>query len=603
MSRRYRNSDGEPLSFSATMRPRTVGQPNRVEFYRLPRPVQDRFAAATQRTAPPAPLLFRPAARTQVWAFLGGSGLLLVAAVLVLRAGWGDVASSVALHGAKMIALDLALLASAAYGVVHAMALLRALDALPYLPGTYLFPGCVVEAMGPVLKVWSVGDAEAIEVVASPAPGLALRMHGGARVFVPAGSTEEAERAERSLSARKGELAKALAESDPHVLAELDPLHDSALSSPIGPTERMSYSLPAWIRFDWGIALGIGVVLGLVIVEARNSRSDEAMFRAVAAAGTGPAFQAYLAQGGKHSSDVRDVLLPRAELGSVEATGSVDAVEAFAQAHRASKIQPEIDAALRRLLLAELDKAKKVGTVTALDDFAKKYPDSGLAPELGAARHALYAQALAAWKKKAQADAGTSAFVERLLAVVEKSGSAACEVRFRLQPSKTLDDADEKTQKNNHYPGPDALPSHYLTADALAIREQKVQKDIVAGFASEFAADVLSVKATDRLAADAPLPTNVPTLVISYAPEWSHANTLSLRPPTLFSGINFAFDATFALPAGAPLVVKVKSWRGAELWKIKGDGMTREDFEQKVYDSMIDGAFDQLDKKLTDTLF
>ena len=92
MSRRYRNSDGEPLSFSATMRPAYRGVPNRVEFYRLPRPVQERFAAATQRTAPPAPLLFRPAARTQVWAFLAGSGVLLVAAVLVLRRGsatWG----------------------------------------------------------------------------------------------------------------------------------------------------------------------------------------------------------------------------------------------------------------------------------------------------------------------------------------------------------------------------------------------------------------------------------------------------------------------------------------------------------------------------------
>jgi hypothetical protein len=585
------------------MRPRTVGLPNRVEFYRLPRPVQERFAAATRRTAPPAPLLFRAAARTTVWAFLGGSGLLVVIAGLVLRAGWGDVGSSLALHGARMVALDLVLLAAAAYGVVHAMALLRALDVLPYGPGMYLFPGCVVEATGPVLKVWAVGDAEAIEVVTSPAPGLALRMQGGVRVVVPAGSAEEAERAERALSARRGELAKALAESDPHVLAELDPLHDGALSSPIGPTERMAYALPAWIRFDWAIAVGIGAVLGLVIVEARNSRSDEAMFRAVAAAGTAPAFQAYLTQGGKHSSEVRDVLLPRAELATVEATGSVDAVEAFAHAHPGSQIQPEIDASLRRLLLVELDKAKKVGTVTALDEFARKYPDNGLTTELQTARHALYTRALAAWKKKAQADAGTSAFVERLLSAVEKRGSPACEVRFRLLPSKTMDDADEKTQKNNHYPGPDALPSHYLTADALATREQKVQQDVVQGFASEFAADVLSVKATPRVAPDAPLPTDVPTLVVTYAPEWSHTNTLSLRPPTLFSGVNFAFDATFALPSGAPLVIKIKSWRGAELWKIKGDGMTREDFEQKVYDSMIDGAFDQLDKKLTDTLF
>jgi hypothetical protein len=548
-------------------------------------------------------MLFRPAARTHVWAFLAGSGLLLLVAVLVLHAGWGDVGSSVALHGAKMIVVDLALLAAAAYGVVHAMALIRALDALPYLPGTYLFPGCVVEATGPVLKVWSVGDAESFEVVTAPSPGVALLMHGGARVVVPAASLEEAQRAEQALSARRSELAKAIAEDNPHELAEMDPLHDSALSSPIGPSERMTYELPSWIRLDWAIALGIGVVLGLVVVEARNSLSDEAMFRTVATAATAPAYQAYLAQGGKHSADIRDILLPRAELRTVEATGNVDAVEAFAKAHPGSKIQTEIDASLRRLLLAELDKAKKVGTVTALDDFTKKYPDSGLGPELQVARHALYAQALAAWKKKAQADAGTSAFFDRLLAVVEKSGTSACEVRFRLTPSKTLDDADQAIQKNNRYPGPDSLPSHYLTADALATREQKVEQDIVQGFAGEFPADVLSMKAADRLAADAPLPTTVPTLVISYAPEWSHANTLSLRPPTLFSGINFFFDATFALPSGAPLVVKAKSWRGAELWKIKGDGMTREDFEQKVYDAMIDGAFDQLDKKLTDTLF
>ena len=603
MGRRVRNSDGEPLSFSATMRPRTVGHPNRIEFYSLPRPVQERFAAATRRTAPPAPLLFRPAARTHVWAFLGGSGLLLLVAVLVLRAGWGDVGSAVALHGAKMIAVDLVLLAAAAYGVVHAMALIRALDALPYLPGTYLFPGCVVEATGPVLRVWSVGDAESFEVVTTPSPGVALRMHGGARVVVPAASVEEAQRAEQALSARRSELAKALAEDNPHALAEMDPLHDNAVSSPLGPSERMAYELPSWIRLDWAIAAGIGVVLGLVVIEARNSLSDEAMFRAVATAATAPAYQAYLAQGGKHSADIRDVLLPRAELHAVEATGNVDAVEAFAKAHPASKIQTEIDASLRRLLLAELDKAKKVGTVSALDDFTKKYPDSGLGPELQAARHALYAQALAAWKNKAKADATTSAFFDRLLAAIEKSGTPACEVRFRLTPSKTLDDADQSIQKNSRYPGPDALPSHYLTPDALATREQKVAQDIVQGFSGEFPADVLSMKAADRLAADAPLPTNVPTLVISYAPEWSHANTLSLRPPTLFSGINFFYDATFTVPGGAPLVVKAKSWRGAELWKIKGDGMTREDFEQKVYDAMIDGAFEQLDKKLTDTLF
>lgn len=604
MSRRNRNSDGEAITFSATMRPSTPGMPKRVDFYRLPRAVQERFAASTQRTAPPAPLMFRPVARTRVWAHLGGSGLLAIVAIIVLHAGWGSVDSAVALHGWKMLVVDLVLLSAAAYGVVHAMALLRAADTLPYAPGTYLFPGCVVEAHGPSLRVWSLGEVETVEVVTSPAPAISLRAQGGSVVTVPASNLEEAQRVERYLAQRRDDLLRAIAEDNGHVLADMDPLHDSAMSSPIGPSERMAYVLSPWIRFDWGVALVVGVVLGLVVVEARNSMSDESMFRAVAAAGAAAPLQAYLAQGGKHSADVRDVLLPRAELAAVDASGTVADVLAFAKAHPGSKIQPEIDAVVRKRLLAELDKAKKVGTVAALDVFSKTYPDNGLAPELAAARHVLYAKALAAWKAKAQADPTTTAFVERLMLTLEKSGSAACEIRFRLQPSKTLDDADEKLKKNNHYPGPDALPSHYLTPDALASREKRVAADVVQGFAGEFPPDVLSMTAADRIPADAPMPSKVPTLVITYAPEWSHGDVLSLKPPTVFAGINFFFDATFTLAdPGPPLAFKAKSWRGAELWKNKSDGMTREDFEQKIYDQMIDGAFDALDKKISDTLF
>jgi len=70
------------------------------------------------------------------------------------------------------------------------------------------------------------------------------------------------------------------------------------------------------------------------------------------------------------------------------------------------------------------------------------------------------------------------------------------------------------------------------------------------------------------------------------------------------SNVLCAFDASFVLPEGGPSVdVKVKSWRGAELWKMKDENISREDFEQKVYDLMFDGAFDQLDKKIQDTFF
>jgi hypothetical protein len=602
MARRFRTSGegGEATAFSATMRPTPVRIAKKIAFYGLPRPVQDRFAAATRRTAPPAPLVFQGAPRGRVWGFLGASGAVALAAVILLRLGWGDVGSGLALHGAKVIAIDVLLWAVAAYGVVHAMALLRALDSLPYAAGTYLFPACLVEALGPTLRVWSIADAEAIELL--PTPGLMLRMRDGSHVSIVAASAEEAERAERILTQSRDDLARAMAQNDMTVLAELDPLHDGALSSPIGPTEAMKLSLPAWTRLDWGVAAAIGVALGVGLGSARNAMSDEAMYRKVVADATVAEYKQYLAQGGRHVGDVRDTLLPRAELQDAAAQGTVEAIQKFQRDNPTSKIGPEVEVALHRAMLGELDKAKKAGTLAALDDFGKKYPDNGVGAELKAARHALYVQALAGWKKKAHADAGTLAFMDRLFAWIEKTGNGACEVRFRLKPSKTLEDADKRAIKSGHYPGPDALPSRYVTTSAMRARELRVANDLVQGFAGDVPADVLTVKAGAPLGADDATPTNIPVLVVEYAPEWSHVNTASLKPNTVFAGINFAYDVTFSLPEGAPLQLKVKAWRGAELWKMKDEGLSREEFEQKVYDGMFDGAFDQLDKKVTDTL-
>jgi len=313
-------------------------------------------------------------------------------------------------------------------------------------------------------------------------------------------------------------------------------------------------------------------------------------------------YQSYLARGGRHSDEVRDILLPRAQLRDAEAQGSVEAVKAFAAAHPSSKIAPEVDAALRRMMLAALDRAKKAGTVAALDDFARKYPDRVVDRELKSARHALYAQALAAWKAKSDTDPAAKAFMERLLTWAEKNGVTS-EVRFRLKPSKSLDDADKSAIKSGHYPGADARPSKFVTPDVLRPREERVEQSLAQAFGVAFPSDVLVLKPGDPLDADAPAPTKPPTLLIEYSPEWSHMNAATVKPNTVFAGFNFTFDAAFALPEGAPLKVVVKAWRGPEAWKINAEGMTREDFEQKVYDAMIDGAFDQLDKKLEDTFF
>jgi hypothetical protein len=393
-----------------------------------------------------------------------------------------------------------------------------------------------------------------------------------------------------------------MADGDPRILAELDPLHDSAMSSPIGPTEPMKRNVALWTRADWAIAAVVGLVVGQVLGSTRNSISDDAIFRAVSADGGEQAYRAYLAQGGRHSEEVESVFLPRAQLRSAEAQASVEALRGFAQAHPSSKIASEVEAAMRRALLADLEKAKQAGTVAALDDFARDNTEPYVATELKAARHALFQQALAAWKKNARADAATGAFMERLFAWSEGHGPL-CELRFQLEPSTSLEDADKGVLKSGHYPGADALPSNYMTAAALRPREQHVAEGIVQGFAAAFPADILTIRAAEPPAAGAP-PATIPALAISYSPEWAHTIAACPKPDTVFAGFIFPYNATFSLPDGKPpMKIAVKAFRGPEAWKVKPDGRTREEFEQKVYELLIDGAFDQLQRKLVDVLF
>jgi hypothetical protein len=92
--------------------------------------------------------------------------------------------------------------------------------------------------------------------------------------------------------------------------------------------------------------------------------------------------------------------------------------------------------------------------------------------------------------------------------------------------------------------------------------------------------------------------------VIDYDPEYSRSNAVSVKPHTVFANLIFMFDTSFTLPDGSPpLKSSLRLWRGAETWRLKGDGLTREEYQQQVYDAMIDGAFDQLEKRILDAFF
>jgi hypothetical protein len=128
--------------------------------------------------------------------------------------------------------------------------------------------------------------------------------------------------------------------------------------------------------------------------------------------------------------------------------------------------------------------------------------------------------------------------------------------------------------------------------------------DVTRAFARQFPDGLLSPRTGDRPAASASSGTRRPTLVITYAPEWAFTTTVSTNPDTVFPGLNFTFDAVFALPQGPRLAIRSQTLRAPEPWKTRVEaGQSREDYERRVYDAMIDDAFDRLEKKLSSVLF
>lgn len=601
-----RDSDSPPkLSFAAQAAATKL--PKKIDFFALPRAVQDRFLASAHRTAQPLPIIFVPPGRTWVYVWSAGSVAFLVAAVVVTRLGFGDWSSGLAHQRTPFVALYAALFAAAAFCVVRAVAVLTRGATLPFAPGTYVFPSSIIDARKPVLRVYAMRDLESVERHPTPVSTFHFAFIGGAKLALAVPDLDKAEKAEKALAAAREKLLHALEEDGPSSMAGIDPLFGGSVQSPLGPTESLARFVPTWTRLGWAIAIAFGLVVSPVVWLSRNSSSDEKMFAEAQKAQSVAAYKGYLARGGVHTAEIATVLLPRAELRDAEKSGSVDALIAFAKSHRGSKIDPEIQASLRKAMLGELDKAKGEGTVTALRAFATRYPEHKVDAELRAAMHALFATSLESYKGKApEKDFGAAqSLVQRMLAYAEKSGSPDVEIRFRLRPSQTLAAADEAARKNKYFQGNESLPSRYFEVAKMAPREADLGKALVDEIARTFPADVLAAKVGDRIDGDALPAFKVPTIVVDYAAEWSHTQTVSMKPRGVFVGVNVKYEIGFYVPdGGKPLKVQQTSWRGPELWRFQDvPADTKGGREAKIYDAMADTSFDQAKRKALETLF
>ena len=448
------------------------------------------------------------------------------------------------------------------FAFVRTAALFADIRSLPFKPGVYLFPIGVIDARRFTLKIYPIDDMVSSSGP-SPSNGFKITMKGATFDFT-AKNAEAAAQAAQAIASARGQLDAADAATGsmrPRALAALDPMQ--GFVNPLAPTTSIERTRPPWAKFGWAIAPGVGIVLGVCIWLVRNVVSDDRMFARATLEGDAPSLRAYMARGSRHKNEIEVVLLPRAELKEAQQKGTVDAIEAYIEAHPKTGIANEIDAALKKAMADELDDAKKAHTLAALRDFAKRHPKHGLDAELKAATHALYVAALDNYKKNdAPKDASPAvlAFVERLVTWGETKGPKV-EVRFHRR-GNSLDKADTLIGKNKYFMGVVSFASKYEDAPHMKPREDELGAAIVARFNQAFPKDVLEMSVGEQLAdPEAPLPVvTVPTWFIDYVAEWDGGLKTSDKPRGVFAGVGYSLDASFRIPAWHHLARSEARW-------------------------------------------
>jgi len=578
-----------------------------IEFYDLPRPVQERFVAASQASLAPAPLAVKPASRYigARWfvASLLGFG---VTAVFALR-GFGDLAHPSAIAtGLHALLYCIGFTLSFA-SLTRGLTLRDRALSLPFARATYLFPMGVVEATSSSLSVHSLADLRTVE---STAAALNVTFIDGTSFEFPARDQDQADAAKRAVTESQERLDEATKADSVRYLAALDPLLRTNFPSPFSQDVPFKRPTTLWSIALLAMAVVSGAALGIGVWEVRNKLSSARLASTARALDTTAAYRAYLERGGK-SPEIIDTLLPRAELVEAKADGSVEAIERYMESHANSKIQTEVALSLRAALLAALDKAKAPGTLAALEEFAKAHPrHEPIAKELAEARHQVFQVAAQKARQRAISN-GTrrsdpAPFLERLVAYAEKHGPKV-EVRFRSLLGRSYKAADKSVRSGSYFAGNATLPSRFFGEQEMRPREALASPALIAALQTLFAPEIVRFEPGEPLPStsseDEKLPelpaVTVPTLFIDYRIELSGA-ILNAKPRGMFFGAGMFFDTVFVLPeSDARLELYVKTWRSPTVKVMRLKTRSTAD----VYEDLARRSFNMFLRRYLDRVF
>jgi hypothetical protein len=539
-----------------------------IEFYDLPRPVQERFVAASQASLAPAPLAIRPASRYVGARWFSACAVGFCITSVFVWHGFGDLAHPSALAtGMHALIYCLGFTLSFA-SLTRGLTLRDRAISLPFARATYLFPMGVVEATSSALNVHSLADLRTVE---ASAVALNVTFVDGASFDFPAQGQAQADAAKRAVTESQERLDEATRADSVRGLAALDPLLRTNFPSPFSQDVPFKRPTSMWSFALLAMAVVSGTALGIGVWEVRNKLSARRLGEVARALDTTAAYRQYLTRGGR-SPEILDVLLPRAELAEAKAQASVGAIEEFIARHPDTKIQDEVTEALRSALLAALERAKQPGTLAALDAFKASYPrHEPVAKELAQARHHVY-RAAADHAKELTIATGArrsdpAAFLERLVSYAEKHGPKV-EIRFRSLLGKSHKAADKNVRSGSFFAGNASLPSRYFGESEMHAREALAGPLLASAFQSLFSKEILEFAVGPALPATAeddkipPLPEpSVPTLYVDYRIELSGA-VVNPKPRGMFFGAGMFFDTDFRLPdSDQHLEIDVRTWR------------------------------------------
>lgn len=567
-----------------------------VEFYKLPRAVQDRFIDSARGAAAPTPLAVAPLEVTTHLKWVGAAAGCLALLALIAAHGYGNLASSSAVASPAMVPVYAGLVALAAVFALRAVSIRRAPLLFPYRPAVYLFPCGVVDCREPKFRMHPISDASDIAAAGSV---LVVRYSNGGSFSFKSGSAARAGEGVQAAEEARHRYADALANFNRRELAVMDPLRDTGFSNPFSPKTSRQPPAQRWMLSAVPAAVALSVVLGWQSWELRNAWSADKLYAIAHARNTPQAYRAYLQRGGKRR-DVAEILLPRAELAVAEKQGTVDAIEQFEREHPNVKIRAEVDLALKKALLDELDRAKQLGTLTALTELSKRYAKVTLVQaDYDAAVDAIFTRALADFRgRMAKEDPELLEFGKALLGFAKKNGPVV-EFRFHREVKESLEKSDQQIRRDAYFGGEAMLPAQYFDTEHARGREQVAAKALIDAWQKAFPPDIVMFKLGPDVDSPSMPAITVPTFLVEHSTSGAGIYR-NPKPRGVFIGVGLVFDGQFQIPGhAATLGCRWTSWRVPDLQGLKAGDLKLEE----VYSRMAEDGFSRFVKQCISSWF